>query len=97
MTIWATKTVEKILNNNLGPDISARLCEAFPTLSLMDGGGGTDSLFINSSFETLFLSFSFNLRGGAWFIGLVDSKTDGFSLYSERRLLESCRPLQKRP
>ena len=48
----------------------------------MDGGGGTDSLFINSSFETLARSCSFNLRGGAWFMGRVDSKTDGFSLLS---------------
>ena len=40
------------------------------TLSLMDGGGGTDSRFINSSFETLARSVSFNLRGGAQPSGL---------------------------
>ena len=82
MTICAKKTVAKILNNNLVPDISARLLEAFSTLSLMDGGGGTDNRDRNSSFETLFLSSSFNLRGGALFMGRVDSKTDGFSLLS---------------
>ena len=48
----------------------------------MDGGGSTDSRFINSSFETLFLSCSFSLRGGAWFMGRDDSKTEGFSLLS---------------
>ena len=58
----------------------------------MDGGGGTDNRFINSSFETLFLSFSFNLRGGAWFMGRVDSKLPVFSLLSAlaRTLPSSC-------
>ena len=89
------KDQEKILNNNLGPDMPARLCEAFPTLSLMDGGGGTDSLFINSSFETLFLSDSFNLRGapGLW---AASTRRPTVFLYSAP-LLESCRPLQKHP